>query len=71
MLKSSLQAKLLAITLTLNQAALLIATQPTDLLLKEKKSALEVEKLSVLMCEVSLPDNVIVKVKEVGAAKTE
>lgn len=71
MLKSSLQAKLLAITFMLNQAALLIATQPTDLLLKEKKSALEVEKLSVLTCEVSLPDNVIVKVREVGTAKTE
>lgn len=55
----------------LNQAALLIDSQPTDLLLKEKKSALDVEKLSVLMCEVSLPDNVIVKVREVGAAKTE
>lgn len=71
MLKSSLQAKLLAITLMLNQASLLIATQPTDLLLKEKKSALEEEKLSVLMCEVSLPDNVVVKVKEAGTAKTE
>ena len=71
MLKSSLQAKLLTITLTLKQAALLIATQPTDLLLKEKKSALEVEKLSVLTCGVSLPYNVIVKVREVGAAKTE
>lgn len=53
MLRSSLQAKLLAITLTLNQVPLLIATQPTDLLLKEKRSALEVEKLSVLTCEVS------------------
>jgi len=71
MLKSSLQAKLLAITLTLNQVALLIATQPTALLLQEKKSALEVEKLSVLMCEVSSPDNVIVKVRKVGTAETE
>lgn len=55
----------------MNQAALLIVTQPTGLLLKEKKSALEVEKLSVLTCEVSLPDNVIEKAREVGAAKTE
>lgn len=69
--KSSLQAKLLAITFTLNESALSIAAQPTDLLLKEKKSALDVEKLSVLMCEVSLPDNVILKVREVGTAKTE
>lgn len=53
----------------LNQAALSIAAQPTDLLQKEKKSALDVEKLSVLMCEVSLPDNVTVKVREVGTAK--
>lgn len=51
MLKSSLQAKLWAITLMLNQAAPLIATKPTDLLLR--KSALKVKKLSVLMCEVS------------------
>lgn len=58
--KSSLQAKLLAITFTLNESALSIAAQPTD-----------VEKLSVLMCEVSLPDNVILKVREVGTAKTE
>lgn len=71
MLESSLQAKLLAITLMPNQVALLIATQPTALLLKEKKSALEVEKLSVLTCEVSLPDNMIAKVREVGTAKTE
>lgn len=71
MLESSLQAKLLAITLMLNQVALLIATQPTALLLKEKESALEVEKLSVLTCEVSLPDNMIAKVREVGTAKTE
>lgn len=69
--KSSLQAKLLAITLMLNESALSIAAQPKDLLLKEKKSALDVEKLSVLMCEVSLPDNVILKVREVGTAKTE
>lgn len=55
----------------LNESALSIAAQPTDLLLKEKKSALDVEKLSVLMCEVSLPDNVILKVREVGTAKTE
>lgn len=48
----------------LNQAALSIAAQPIDLLLKEKKSALDVEKLSVLMCEVSLPDNVIVEVRK-------
>lgn len=71
MLKSSLQAKLLPITLTLHQAAILIATQPTHLLLKEKKSALAVEKLSALTCEVSLPDNVIAKVREVSTAKTE
>lgn len=58
-------------TLMLNRAALLIDSQLTDILLKEKKSALDVEKLSVLMCEVSLPDNVIVKVREVGTAKTE
>lgn len=55
----------------LNESALSIAAQPKDLLLKEKKSALDVEKLSVLMCEVSLPDNVILKVREVGTAKTE
>lgn len=70
MLRSSLQAKLLAITLMLNQAPLLIATQPTELLLKENKRALEVEKLSVLTCEVSLPDNVTGKVREAGAART-